>query len=312
MARRELDLCVVGLLNAFYLIMGWLTKDWRNRFFSAIRLEQHTLIRKAIMLVSTFFLTCMAWIVFRANNMGDVAYVVTHIPRGWDFGSIRTPQFLLRQMPVAIAAIVALEIGQLLWQSKFSVSSMLGRLPQPVRWAAYASFVNVGDYVWRLSEDAIHLLPVLGHFLMQFQKISTEDSQMAISGSVVELPRTHREKQPAYMPDADSKRELPQGSWHAVGRIASFFCLIAVLVFGLHAMITSGLRRIKTGEYGASNQMMEGKVNAQIVITGSSRAVGALRPANHSGGDRAQCFQLGAQRFADRYASCSLEGISCA
>jgi alginate O-acetyltransferase complex protein AlgI len=130
-----------GLLNGLYLVMGWLTKDWRNRFFRAIGLAEHTLIRKTIMLVSTFLLTCLAWIVFRARNMGDAVYVTTHLMRGWDFGSIGTQQFLLRQLPVAVGAIFALEVGQLLWQSELSVPSLVGRLPLPARWAAYAAFV---------------------------------------------------------------------------------------------------------------------------------------------------------------------------
>jgi alginate O-acetyltransferase complex protein AlgI len=130
-----------GLLNGLYLVMGGLTKDWRNRFFSAIDLEEHTLIRKAIMLVTTFGLTCLAWIVFRARTLGDAGYVVRHLARGWDFGSIGTPQFLLRQLPVAVAAIVVLEIGQLLTRSAVSLPSMLSGLPLPARWAAYAAFV---------------------------------------------------------------------------------------------------------------------------------------------------------------------------
>ena len=38
-----------------------------------------------------------------------------------------------------------------------------------------------------------------------------------------------------------------------------------MMVFALNAMITSGLRRIKTSQYGAWNQMMDGKINARIV-----------------------------------------------
>ena len=115
-----------GCLNGLYLVSGWLTKDWRNRFFSLIGLQQNTLVRKAIMQLSTFSLICLAWIVFRAQNLSDAAYVITHLASGWDFQSIKTPQFLLRQMPVAIGAILALEVGQLLWQSKFEFPSLRG------------------------------------------------------------------------------------------------------------------------------------------------------------------------------------------
>ena len=129
-----------GLLNGLYLVTGRLTKDWRNRFYGSLGLHEHTLTRKAIMLSTTFVLTCMAWIVFRARSIGDAAYVFTHLATGWDFQHIATQQFLLRQLPVAAAAILALEIGQLL-NSAVSVPSFVGKMPIAARWALYASFV---------------------------------------------------------------------------------------------------------------------------------------------------------------------------
>src|SRR6266481_3093969 len=129
-----------GLVNGLYLVIGWLTKDWRNRLCDAVGLREHTAVRKAIMLSVTFILTCVAWILFRAKNMGDAAYIFTHLATGWDFQSIATEQFLLRQIPVAFAAILALEIGQL-WNRAVSVPSIVGKLPVVARWALYASFV---------------------------------------------------------------------------------------------------------------------------------------------------------------------------
>ena len=131
-----------GFLNGFYLIMGGLTKDWRDRMFSAIGLGDRTPARKIIMLVTTFGLTCLAWVVFRANNMRDAVYVVTHFARGWDFQQIKTTQFMLRQLPVAIAAILALEAGQLLSREQpVCIVPFRKMRPLPVRWAAYAAFV---------------------------------------------------------------------------------------------------------------------------------------------------------------------------
>lgn len=74
------------------------------------------------------------------------------------------------------------------------------------------------------------------------------------------------------------KSEAVRGSLDALGRIACFFGFLTVLVFGFNAMITSGLRQIKTSQYGASNRIMQGDINAQIVITGSSRAVSHYDP----------------------------------
>lgn len=129
-----------GSLNGVYLVIGWLTKGVRDHFWGIFGLHQQTTIRKAIMLTTTLVLTCVAWIVFRVRNMTDAVYVFTHLTRGWDFHHIATEQFFLRQMPVALAAILALEIAQLL-QGRISISATFGKLPLPVRWAAYTTVV---------------------------------------------------------------------------------------------------------------------------------------------------------------------------
>ena len=129
-----------GFLNGLYLMIGWLTKDVRNRFWNAVGFHEHTLARKATMLLSTFTLTCIAWIIFRARNMNDAFYVFTHLASGWNFHQIATEQFFLRQLPVAFAAILVLEIGQL-WNSVVSVPAFVGKIPTVARWTLYASFI---------------------------------------------------------------------------------------------------------------------------------------------------------------------------
>ena len=53
-----------------------------DRVFGLIGLHRETLLRQTIMLVSTFVLTLLGWIVFRARNMEDAWYVVTHFAQG--------------------------------------------------------------------------------------------------------------------------------------------------------------------------------------------------------------------------------------
>jgi alginate O-acetyltransferase complex protein AlgI len=131
---------VWGLLNGSYLIAGGLTKEWRDRFFGAFGLEESTAMRRALMRGSTFLLICIAWVVFRAKNMGDAKYVFTHLASGWNLHAIGTPQFLMRQMPVAIGAILLLEFGQT-FSRVVPVPNLAGKLPMPARWTLYASFV---------------------------------------------------------------------------------------------------------------------------------------------------------------------------
>ena len=130
-----------GLLNGVYLIFGWLTKEWRDRFFSSIGLGEQTIVRKTIMWASTFVLTCVAWIVFRAKSLTDAWYVFGHLLQGWNIHQVKTEQFLLRQMPIAITAILVLETCQLWAQSGASVPFKFSKLPLTGRLAAYAALV---------------------------------------------------------------------------------------------------------------------------------------------------------------------------
>ena len=131
---------VWGALNGLYLIAGVATKDVRNRLFGAIGLAEESRVRNAIMIAGTFGLTCIGWVIFRAKNLDDAWYVLTHFFRDWNFGQIKTEQFLLRQLPVAIASIIVLEIGQI-WHRRRPVQFVVGRLPFIPRWAVYAGFV---------------------------------------------------------------------------------------------------------------------------------------------------------------------------
>jgi len=56
-------------------------------------------------------------------------------------------------------------------------------------------------------------------------------------------------------------------------RLMGFFCLMVLVAFVLDRVFTVGLRRIETSEFGASNKVFSGQVNANIVISGSSRAL---------------------------------------
>lgn len=129
-----------GLLNGTYLVGGSLTKDFRNACFERFGLSEHTLARRVIMLVSTFALTCLAWIIFRARSLGDAVYILTHLTKGWDVTHIATEQFWTRQFPIALASIIILETGQL-WGARRSTRSRFMTLPVPLRWGACAGFV---------------------------------------------------------------------------------------------------------------------------------------------------------------------------
>ena len=58
-----------------------------------------------------------------------------------------------------------------------------------------------------------------------------------------------------------------------VRRIAAFLILVGCLATGMDALINLGLRQITTSDFGVTNRLVSGKINAEIIISGSSRAL---------------------------------------
>ncbi|WP_317165801.1 MBOAT family O-acyltransferase [Spirosoma arboris] len=68
-----------GSLNGFYLILENITKPLRNRFYGLINFSTKSKLSSILGLLSTFFLTCFAWIFFRAKTVQDALYIVSHL-----------------------------------------------------------------------------------------------------------------------------------------------------------------------------------------------------------------------------------------
>lgn len=65
---------------------------------------------------------------------------------------------------------------------------------------------------------------------------------------------------------------MPESRKPAV-RMALFLLLASIFVAGLDAVVTLGLRRVRTSSYGAYNTALQGRADADLLINGSSRAL---------------------------------------
>lgn len=130
---------VWGVINGLYIVAERFTSGARDRIFQALGAGCRPGLRRFTGWLSTFAFTCLAWIFFRAKNLDDAWFILTHLTRNWDWQRIATEQFLLRQLPVAVGAIAILEIVQLT-RSRDLLPSLLNRCPVVPRWAAYAAF----------------------------------------------------------------------------------------------------------------------------------------------------------------------------
>jgi hypothetical protein len=74
-------------------------------------------------------------------------------------------------------------------------------------------------------------------------------------------------------------KAAPRPGWAAgVMRLLAFFGLAAALAFALDLALKHGIRSVTTSELGALNQEMSGRVNSEIIISGSSRALCSYDP----------------------------------
>lgn len=80
-----------GLLNGLYQVVSKLIDPLRQKAMTLLHLSGDNLFVKGFRICFTFFLTCMAWVLFRANSLPDAltAYqAICSIPV-WGFGAAR-------------------------------------------------------------------------------------------------------------------------------------------------------------------------------------------------------------------------------
>jgi hypothetical protein len=65
------------------------------------------------------------------------------------------------------------------------------------------------------------------------------------------------------------------GAW----RIIAFFLLISTLAFALDQTISTGLRGLDSSAFGVWNKIIQGRINADILVVGSSRALNHYDPS---------------------------------
>ncbi len=105
------------------------------------------IIYKQFKIIITFSLTCFAWIFFRANDLTDAFYIITHL--SFNTGKIlnvnylRDGEIVLFGIPgefiLSIVLIILLEIVHLL-QRKGSIRYMISQKPIWFRWGIYLFF----------------------------------------------------------------------------------------------------------------------------------------------------------------------------
>jgi D-alanyl-lipoteichoic acid acyltransferase DltB (MBOAT superfamily) len=139
-----LTFLVWGLLNAAYQIAGEFLAPVRERLAAALGMQPDSRTRNALRIMTTFALTTVAWVFFRAGSLGDAGFILARIltPSAWAGAQasltglgLGAPQLALALGAAAFAFAVE-GLG-----SRTDLPAFVYRRPLLVRWALYQALL---------------------------------------------------------------------------------------------------------------------------------------------------------------------------
>ncbi|MCS4044609.1 D-alanyl-lipoteichoic acid acyltransferase DltB (MBOAT superfamily) [Salinibacter ruber] len=150
---------VWGALHGGYLILGIVTKDFRDTMWDQLErfadpVEGHTVagwshlipsipnLRRYISVVVTFHLVLFGWIFFRANTIRDAALIIEKILQigGERIAGITDVALGTTGFTIGLGAVGFMELVQF-WERKVDMRHFLTSRPAVVRWSVYYGLV---------------------------------------------------------------------------------------------------------------------------------------------------------------------------
>ena len=128
---------VWGALHGIYHIIGIITKPLKYRVLHITRLIRFPKFIQLSEIATTFILVCIGWIFFRANNINEAFYILTHLLTGisLNFGGINIG-VSWTELFIAIGVIAFMEFVHLI-QEHMSIRQFLDSKPLLLRWTIY-------------------------------------------------------------------------------------------------------------------------------------------------------------------------------
>lgn len=134
-----------GALHGAYIVVSLLLQKRWNNFARAVKLNEHPKFYQALKIGVTFFLVCVAYILFRANTMDDAITMFAHLGTGWGDLFANAKSVVggnISQFALALMGIVVL-MGADLLHGRVNIGGMFAKRPA-VGWAAcYAAIVAI-------------------------------------------------------------------------------------------------------------------------------------------------------------------------
>lgn len=143
----------MGALFGFYIVGAEITKQWKTKVLTLLKLTSVSPLVRNINMFVTFILVCTGWVFFRAHSIDDAFYIISHSLDGlphfilnsysyytWKNlfsvgGLVQKSDFIIGAVSLIILLCVDLvERKQPIWE-------YLQRYPTFVRWGFYYSLV---------------------------------------------------------------------------------------------------------------------------------------------------------------------------
>ncbi len=140
-----------GGLHGIYLIFALITKSGRDKINEAIGLKKLPKLSNALAVLTTFVLAAVAWVFFRAKNVGDAFYIISHFHVNLSqhisdvFSSVEARQKMLYIGNSAIlfwagvVSIFVLLTIENVMERATSLGLAIRRQPKYIRWSLYFS-----------------------------------------------------------------------------------------------------------------------------------------------------------------------------
>jgi alginate O-acetyltransferase complex protein AlgI len=124
-----------GALHGVYMVVSSMTLKVRERIVTILGLARVPAVRAFLQTSMTFVLVCMGWVFFRAKNLSDALYILTHMLSGMTFNvfALGFNQYDFARLFVCLTVLLAVE------GSKGLAAKIDSAMPLVFRWSAYAS-----------------------------------------------------------------------------------------------------------------------------------------------------------------------------
>mgnify|MGYP001006315373 CR=1 FL=1 len=148
-----------GALHGLYIVFGRLMIPFKNKLTAISHIDKVPFIHKCLQVIFTFSLVAFAWIFFRANNIKDAFYIVTHLftdlgkatDLSYIINSVSSMALTKFQLLIAIGGIITVEMVHI-FERKRNAFEWLTHKPVLIRWAAY-SLLLIATFWLAFSEN---------------------------------------------------------------------------------------------------------------------------------------------------------------